>query len=332
MIEQVQPKRTKDLIKIKVIGVGGGGNNAVNQMIKSDIDGAEYYLINTEKGILDRASANGCKTLQIGKEIARGLGAGANPEIGERAARENLEEINKILDDTDLLFLTAGMGGGTGTGAIPIIAEEAKKRGILTIGIVTKPFMFEGKLRALRANIGIERLKPNVNALIVISNDKLIANTKNDISMVNAFKMTDDVLRQAIQSITDIINSVGTINVDFADVKTVLSYEGFAYMGIGEASGDNKIIDATIKALNNAITEKTIFGAKGVIFNIKGSEDIGLDEINRSVKIMSDKVSPDVNMIFGTDIDETLGDNVIVTVMATGVEERIDTINDNKRF
>lgn len=332
MIEQVQPKRTRNLIKIKVVGVGGGGNNAVNQMIKSDIDGAEYYLINTEKGILDRANANGCKTLQIGKEIAGGLGAGANPEIGEKAAKESIEEINKILDDTDLLFLTAGMGGGTGTGAIPIVAEEAKKRGILTIGIVTKPFVFEGKLRALRANIGIERLKPNVNALIVISNDKLIANTKNDISMVNAFKMTDDVLRQAIQAITDIINSVGTINVDFADVKTVLSYEGFAYMGIGEATGENKIIDATIKALNNAITEKTIFGAKGVIFNIKGSEDIGLDEINRSVKIISDKVSPDVNMIFGTDIDESLGDKVIVTVMATGVEERIDTINDNKRF
>ncbi len=332
MIEQVQPKRTRSLIKIKVVGVGGGGNNAVNQMIKYDLDGAEYYLINTEKGILDRANANGCKTLQIGKEIAGGLGAGANPEIGEKAARESIEDINKILDDTDLLFLTAGMGGGTGTGAIPIVAEEAKKRGILTIGIVTKPFVFEGKLRALRANVGIERLKPNVNALIVISNDKLIANTKNDISMVNAFKMTDDILRQAIQAITDIINSVGTINVDFADVKTVLSYEGFAYMGIGEATGENKIIDATIKALNNAITEKTIFGAKGVIFNIKGSEDIGLDEINRSVKIISDKVSPDVNMIFGTDIDESLGDKVIVTVMATGVEERIDTINDNKRF
>ncbi len=330
MIENMQPIRTKNLIKIKVLGIGGGGNNAVNQMIKYDIDGAEYYLLNTEKGILDRANANGCRTLQIGKEIAGGLGAGANPEIGEKAARESLEEIGKILDDTDLLFLTAGMGGGTGTGAIPVVAEEAKKRGILTIGIVTKPFVFEGKLRALRANIGIEKLKPNVNALIVISNDKLIANTKSDISMVNAFKMTDDVLRQAIQSITDIINSVGTINVDFADVKTVLSYEGYAYMGIGEASGDNKIIEATISALNNAITEKTIYGAKGVIFNIKGSEDIGLDEINRSVKIISDKVSPDVNMIFGTDIDESLGDKVIVTVMATGVEERIDTIHDSK--
>lgn len=332
MIDNMQPKKIKSLIKVKVLGIGGGGNNAVNQMINADIDGAEYYLLNTEKGILDRASANGCKTLQIGKEIAGGLGAGANPDVGEKAARESLEEINKILDDTDLLFLTAGMGGGTGTGAIPVVAEEAKKRGILTIGIVTKPFMFEGKLRAVRANIGIEKLKPNVNALIVISNDKLIENTKNDISMINAFKMTDDVLRQAIQAITDIINSVGTINVDFADVKTVLSYEGFAYMGIGEASGDNKIIDATINALNNAITEKTIDGAKGVIFNIKGSEDIGLDEINRSVKIISDKVSPDVNMIFGTDIDESLGDKVIVTVMATGVGEGISATNDNKRF
>lgn len=330
MIENMQPKKNKSLIKIKVLGIGGGGNNAVNQMINTDIDGAEYYLLNTEKGILDRANINGCKTLQIGKEIAQGLGAGANPEIGEKAARESIEEINKILEDTDLLFVTAGMGGGTGTGAIPVIAEEAKKRGILTIGIVTKPFAFEGRLRSIRAEVGIERLKPNVNALIVISNDKLIANTKSDISMVNAFKMTDDVLRQAIQAITDIINSVGTINVDFADVKTVLSYEGFAYMGIGEATGDTKIIDATIKALNNAITEKAIDNAKGVIFNIKGSEDIGLDEINRSVKIISDKVSPDVNMIFGTVIDESLGDKVVVTVMATGVEEGINPINDNR--
>lgn len=323
MIDQMQPKRTKDLIKIKVLGIGGGGNNAVNQMIRTDVDGAEYVLINTEKGILDRANTNGCKTLQIGKETAQGLGAGANPEVGERAARESIEDINKILDDTDLLFVTAGMGGGTGTGAIPVVAEEAKKRGILTIGIVTKPFMFEGKLRSARANKGIETLKPNVNALIVISNDKLLANTTKDVSIVNAFKMTDDVLRQGIQSITDLINSVGTINVDFADIKTVLSYEGFAYMGIGEAEGNDRIIEATKEALANPLTEKSIDGAKGVIFNIKGSEDIGLDEINRSVSLISDKVSPDVNMIFGTDIDETLGDKVVVTVVATGVEDKL---------
>ena len=331
MIDHEPVKRTKDLIKIKVIGVGGGGNNAVNQMIVSDVDGVEYILVNTEKGILERANTNGCKTLQIGKEIAQGLGAGANPEVGEKAAKESIDDIDKILDGTDLLFVTAGMGGGTGTGAIPVIAEEAKKRGILTIGIVTKPFAFEGKLRSVRANIGIDKLKPNVNALIVISNDKLLKNTESNVSILNAFKMTDDILKQGIQSITDIINSVGTINVDFADVKTILGYTGFSYMGIGKSSGENKIVEATLNALNNPLTETGIDGAKGVIFNIKGSEDISLEDINKSASLIGEKVSPDANVIFGTVIDEDLGDNVIVTVVATGVEEK-EVKNDNKRI
>ena len=331
MIDHEAVKRTKDLIKIKVIGVGGGGNNAVNQMIVSDVDGVEYILVNTEKGILERANTNGCKTLQIGKEIAQGLGAGANPEVGEKAAKESIDDIDKILDGTDLLFVTAGMGGGTGTGAIPVIAEEAKKRGILTIGIVTKPFAFEGKLRSVRANIGIDKLKPNVNALIVISNDKLLKNTESNVSILNAFKMTDDILKQGIQSITDIINSVGTINVDFADVKTILGYTGFSYMGIGKSSGENKIVEATLNALNNPLTETGIEGAKGVIFNIKGSEDISLEDINKSASLIGEKVSPDANVIFGTVIDEDLGDNVVVTVVATGVEEK-ENKNDNKRI
>ena len=322
MIDYEPVKRTKDLIKIKVIGVGGGGNNAVNQMIVSDVDGVEYILVNTEKGILERANTNGCKTLQIGKEVAQGLGAGANPEVGEKAARESIDDIDKILDGTDLLFVTAGMGGGTGTGAIPVIAEEAKKKGIMTIGIVTKPFAFEGKLRSVRANFGIDKLKPNVNALIVISNDKLLQNTETNVSILNAFKMTDDILRQGIQSITDIINSVGTINVDFADVQTILSYQGFSYMGIGKSTGENKIVDATLDALNNPLTETGIEGAKGVIFNIKGSEDISLEDINKSASLIGEKVSPDANVIFGTVIDEDLGDEVIVTVVATGVEEK----------
>jgi len=331
VIDHEPVKRTKDLIKIKVIGVGGGGNNAVNQMIVSDVDGVEYILVNTEKGILERANTNGCKTLQIGKEIAQGLGAGANPEVGEKAAKESIDDIDKILDGTDLLFVTAGMGGGTGTGAIPVIAEEAKKRGILTIGIVTKPFAFEGKLRSVRANLGIDKLKPNVNALIVISNDKLLKNTESNVSILNAFKMTDDILKQGIQSITDIINSVGTINVDFADVKTILGYTGFSYMGIGKSSGENKIVEATLNALNNPLTETGIDGAKGVIFNIKGSEDISLEDINKSASLIGEKVSPDANVIFGTVIDEDLGDNVIVTVVATGVEEK-ENKNDNKRI
>ena len=331
MIDYEQTKRTKDLIKIKVIGVGGGGNNAVNQMIVSDIDGVEYILVNTEKGILERANTNGCKTLQIGKETAQGLGAGANPEVGERAAKESIDDINKLLDGTDLLFLTAGMGGGTGTGAIPVIAEAAKKRGILTIGIVTKPFLFEGKLRSSRANIGIDKLKPNVNALIVISNDQLLKNTESNVSILNAFKMTDDILRQGIQSITDLINSVGTINVDFADVKTILGYNGFSYMGIGKSSGENKIVEATMNALNNPLTENGIDGAKGVIFNIKGGEDISLEDINRSASLIGEKVSPDANVIFGTVIDESLENEVIVTVVATGVEKKEEK-NDNKRI
>ena len=331
MIDREPVKRTKDLIKIKVIGVGGGGNNAVNQMIVSDVDGVEYILVNTEKGILERANTNGCKTLQIGKEVAQGLGAGANPEVGEKAARESIDDIDKILDGTDLLFVTAGMGGGTGTGAIPVVAEEAKKKGILTIGIVTTPFLFEGKLRKTRANLGIDKLKPNVNALIVISNDKLLKNTESNVSILNAFKMTDDILRQGIQSITDIINSVGTINVDFADVQTILSYQGFSYMGIGKSTGENKIVDATLDALNNPLTETGIEGAKGVIFNIKGSEDISLEDINKSASLIGEKVSPDANVIFGTVIDEDLGDEVIVTVVATGVEEK-DKKNDNKRI
>lgn len=323
MFEQNSQKDAKS-IKIKVLGIGGGGNNAVNQMIDSDIEGAEYYLLNTETEILSRADTTKCKVLQIGKEVAHGIGAGANPDVGEKAARESIDDIDKILDDADLVFLTAGMGGGTGTGAIPVIAEEAKRKGILTVAVVTTPFKFEGKLRAARATLGIEKLKGNVNSLIVISNDRLLANTEKNVSILNAFKLTDDVLRQAIKSITDLIYSVGTINVDFADVKTVLSYEGFAYMGIGEDEGSNKIESATKKALENPLTERKITNAKGVIFNIKGGEEIGLDDINRSAEIISEKVSPDANIIFGTVIDENLGSKVIVTIVATGVDEDVE--------
>lgn len=321
VLEQSQTNKTKDLIKIKVLGIGGGGNNAVNQMINSHIDGAEYILINTERQVLDKANTNGCNILQIGKEVAQGLGAGANPEVGEKAALESRDIIEKVLEDTDLVFLTAGMGGGTGTGAIPVIAEIAKKRGILTIAVVTTPFTFEGKLRSVRAETGIEKLKSNVNSLIIISNNQLLENTENNVSIINAFKLTDDILRQAIESITDLICSVGTINVDFADIKTVLSYEGYSYMGIGESEGDNKIEQATLRALSNPLTINQIDGAKGVIFNIKGGEDIGLDDINRSAEIISQKVDVDANIIFGTEIDPELEKKVVVTIVATGIEK-----------
>lgn len=328
MFEQEESKLTKDTIKIKVIGVGGGGNNAVGQMLTSPIEGIEYYIVNTEKGIIDRSKNLGINAIQIGPTVTSGLGAGANPEIGESAAKESLSEIDKILDGADLIFLTAGMGGGTGTGAIPIIAEEAKSRGIITVAIVTVPFLFEGRLRRTKAENGIEKLKPYVNSLIVISNDRLLKNSDQNISIIDAFKLTDDVLKQAVESISDLINSVGDINIDFADIQTILGYEGYAYMGIGSSSSECKIEDATLDALSNPLTEAKLTNAKGVIFNICGSEDIGLEDINRSAEIISSKVDSDANIIFGTVIDPSLGDKVIVTVIATGVDKGPDIITD----
>ena len=320
MFEQEESKLTKDTIKIKVIGVGGGGNNAVGQMLTSPIEGIEYYIVNTEKGIIDRSKNLGINAIQIGPTVTSGLGAGANPEIGESAAKESLSEIDKILDGADLVFLTAGMGGGTGTGAIPIIAEEAKSRGIITVAIVTVPFLFEGRLRRTKAENGIEKLKPYVNSLIVISNDRLLKNSDQNISIIDAFKLTDDVLKQAVESISDLINSVGDINIDFADIQTILGYEGYAYMGIGSSSSECKIEDATLDALSNPLTEAKLTNAKGVIFNICGSEDIGLEDINRSAEIISSKVDSDANIIFGTVIDPSLG--------ATGVDKGPDIITD----
>ena len=328
LFEQGESKLTKDTIKIKVIGVGGGGNNAVGQMLTSPIEGIEYYIVNTEKGIIDRSKNLGINAIQIGPTVTSGLGAGANPEIGESAAKESLSEIDKILDGADLVFLTAGMGGGTGTGAIPIIAEEAKSRGIITVAIVTVPFLFEGRLRRTKAENGIEKLKPYVNSLIVISNDRLLKNSDQNISIIDAFKLTDDVLKQAVESISDLINSVGDINIDFADIQTILGYEGYAYMGIGSSSSECKIEDATLDALSNPLTEAKLTNAKGVIFNICGSEDIGLEDINRSAEIISSKVDSDANIIFGTVIDPSLGDKVIVTVIATGVDKGPDIITD----
>jgi len=328
LFEQEESKLTKDTIKIKVIGVGGGSNNAVGQMLTSPIEGIEYYIVNTEKGIIDRSKNLGINAIQIGPTVTSGLGAGANPEIGESAAKESLSEIDKILDGADLVFLTAGMGGGTGTGAIPIIAEEAKSRGIITVAIVTVPFLFEGRLRRTKAENGIEKLKPYVNSLIVISNDRLLKNSDQNISIIDAFKLTDDVLKQAVESISDLINSVGDINIDFADIQTILGYEGYAYMGIGSSSSECKIEDATLDALSNPLTEAKLTNAKGVIFNICGSEDIGLEDINRSAEIISSKVDSDANIIFGTVIDPSLGDKVIVTVIATGVDKGPDIITD----
>ena len=304
--------------KIKVIGVGGAGNNAVNRMIEDHVKGVTFYMLNTETGTLKRAKTS--NTLQIGIQTTRGLGAGANEKVGERAAIENKEEIKQILQGADLVFITAGMGGGTGTGAAPIVAEIAKEMGILTVGIVTKPFLFEGKARKLRADKGTERLKDNVDDLIVVLNDNLLKTTDSKITLDQAFSIADNVLEQGITSITDLLTSIGEVNVDFADIKTTVSYKGHAYMGIGRASGEKKVEEAVKQAIDNPLTQSKIDGAKGVIFNVKGDESLSLIEINSAIGLINDKISEDANVIFGTVIDNNMNGEVAVTVIATGVE------------
>lgn len=308
------------MIKIKVIGIGGGGNNAVIRMIKDKVQNIDTYLFNTEIKILQRSNSITKNTIQIGKETTKGLGAGADENVGEKSAEENKKEIQEILKDTDMLFLTSGMGGGTGTGAIPVVAEIAKEMNIMTVAIVTKPFTFEGRKRDIRANKGIEKLKQYVNALIVVSNDKLLKVVSDKTSINDAFSLADDILKQGIKSITDLVTTVGEINVDFADVKTIFNYVGNAYMGIGKAEGENSIVQATYKAIDNPLTETQIDGAKGVIFNIMGSEELSLNEINNAIQIISERVDSEANIIFGTVIDKSLEDEVKVTVIATGVD------------
>lgn len=310
------------MLKIKVIGVGGAGNNAITRMIEDNVKGVSFYMINTETGTLKRSRTS--NILQIGVQTTRGLGAGANEIVGERAAIENKEEIKEMLRGADLVFIAAGMGGGTGTGAAPIVAEIAKEMGILTIGIVTKPFAFEGQARKLRAEKGVERLKNNVDDLIVVLNDNLLKVTDSKITLNNAFSLADNILEQGITSITDLLTSIGEVNIDFADIKTTMSYRGKAYMGIGKASGEKKVEEAVIQAIENPLTESKIDGAKGVIFNIKGNNQLSLMEINSAVALINEKVSEDANIIFGTVIDEDMGEQVQVTVIATGVEEKVE--------
>ena len=307
------------IVKIKVLGAGGGGSNAVNRMIEDEIQNVDFIVVDTNA--ISAAKSKAQNIIQIGENEAKGIGAGANPEVGENSAKENAEEIAASLVNTDLLFLTAGMGGGTGTGALPVIAEMAKEMGILTIGIVTKPFKFEGKMREKKAMTGIEKLKQNVDALIVIENDKLLKINSDNVTIVDAFKQADNTLKQGIVGITDLLNTVGEINIDFADISTIISIRGLAYMGIGSAIGENALAAATRKAIDNPLTAVNINGAKGIIINIQGSKDLSLSEINSSVAIINDIVDEDANIIFGTVINEDLGDEVIVTVIATGVDE-----------
>lgn len=310
------------VLKIKVIGVGGAGNNAVNRMIEDKIKGVSFYLLNTETGTLKRSKTN--NVLQIGVETTKGLGAGANEDVGARAAMENREDIKNILQGSDMVFITAGMGGGTGTGAAPVVAELAKEMGILTIGVVTKPFLFEGKARKVRADYGIQKLRENVDDLIVILNDNLLKITDDKVTLNTAFSLADKVLEQGITGVTDLLTSVGEVNIDFADIKTTMKYNGKAYMGIGRASGERKVEDAVKQAIDNPLTESKIDGAKGVIFNVKGNKDLSLMEINSAIGIINDRINEDANVIFGTVIDNNMHDEVEVTVIATGVSEKVE--------
>ena len=305
-----------DFANIKVIGVGGGGNNAVNRMVESELKGVQFLSVNTESQVLELSKAD--VTIQIGEKVTKGLGAGANPQIGEAAAQESREDIIKALEGADMVFVTAGMGGGTGTGAAPVVAECAKEVGALTVGVVTKPFAFEGKRRRAAAEKGIEFLTQKVDTIIVIPNDKLLQVVDKKCSLSDAFGKADDVLRQGIKGISDLIQIPGLINLDFADVKTILTEQGEALMGIGIATGENRAADAAKMAINSPLLETSIDGAKGILLNISGSANLSLFEINEAAEIISDAADPDANIIFGSVIDESLGDSVQVTVVATG--------------
>ncbi len=315
---------------IKVIGVGGAGNNAVNRMIEAGIKNVEFIAVNTDRQALNLSKAN--SKIQIGEKLTRGLGAGANPDIGTQAAEESKAEIAEVLKGADMVFVTAGMGGGTGTGAAPIVAATAKELGILTIGVVTKPFTFEGKKRLAQAERGVASLKGRVDTLVVIPNDKLLQVIDRKTSIVEAFRMADDVLRQGVQGISDLISVPGLINLDFADVKTIMLNQGMAHMGVGSASGENRAEDAAKEAIQSPLLETSIEGAKGVIINITGGSDIGLHEANTAAELVQRNADPEANIIFGTVTDDSLGDELQITVIATGFEKEEDRKNMSQNY
>ena len=306
----------ESVVQIKVIGIGGGGGNAVNRMIRSDIKGVEFIAINTDKHVLLQSQAT--HKIQIGEKVTRGQGAGARPEIGQRAAEESKEIITDALKGTDMIFITAGMGGGTGTGAAPVIAATAKEMGILTVGIVTKPFSFEGKHRMEQAEEGIKELAKNVDSLIVIPNERLKLLSGEKITLANAFDAADDILRQGVKSISELVANAGYINLDFADVSSIMRDAGHAHMGVGRAAGKDKAEAAANAAITSPLLETTIDGAHGVIISITASPDVGLDEITQASEIISGAAHPDANIIWGVSFDTSLQDEIIVTVVATG--------------
>ncbi|GAB2493974.1 cell division protein FtsZ [Streptosporangium sandarakinum] len=307
------------LAVIKVVGIGGGGVNAVNRMIEEGLKGVEFIAINTDAQALLMSDAD--VKLDVGRELTRGLGAGANPEVGRKAAEDHREEIEEVLKGADMVFVTAGEGGGTGTGGAPVVANIARSLGALTIGVVTRPFSFEGRRRAMQAEAGIETLREEVDTLIVIPNDRLLSISDRQVSVLDAFKAADQVLLSGVQGITDLITTPGLINLDFADVKSVMSGAGSALMGIGHARGDDRSVAAAEMAVSSPLLEASIDGAHGVLLSIAGGSDLGLFEINEAAQLVSNAAAPDANIIFGTVIDDALGDEVRVTVIAAGFDE-----------
>ena len=306
----------ENVVRIKVIGVGGGGNNVVNRMVRSGTRGVDFVAVNTDKQALNVSSAT--YKIQIGEKLTHGQGAGSDPEVGRKSAEESRQQISKALEDTDMVFITAGMGGGTGTGGAPIVAEIAREQGILTVGVVTKPFGFEGRRRMQQAEKGIEELQGKVDSLVIIPNERLKHATDQKITFANAFEIADDVLRQAVQSISDLIRDTGFINLDFADVTAIMKNAGMAHMGVGRAAGKGKAEEAARMAISSPLLETSIHGARGVLINVTGSMDIGLEEVEQAASLVQDAVHPDALTIFGATFDESMDDEIRVTVIATG--------------
>ena len=309
----------ENVVTIKVVGVGGAGNNVVNRMVRAGTQGVEFIAINTDKQALSISNAN--QKLQIGEKMTHGQGAGSDPEVGKRSAEESRNNIAKAIEDADMVFITAGMGGGTGTGAAPTVAEICREAGILTVGVVTRPFKFEGKRRMDQANAGIKELLGKVDSLLIIPNDRLKFATDQKVTLANAFEIADDVLQQAVTSISDLIKNTGFINLDFADVTCVMKNAGFAHMGVGHAAGKGKAEDAARMAVASPLMETSINGARGVLINITGSEDMDLEDVETAANLVQEAAHPEANIIFGATFDESLQDEIRVTVIATGFEE-----------
>ena len=316
-----------DVVQIKVVGVGGGGGNAVNRMVAAGVRGVEFIAINTDKAALYLSKAT--QKIQIGTKATNGMGAGANPDKGKTAAEESRDEIAEAIRSADMIFITAGMGGGTGTGAAPVVAQIAKELGILTVGIVTKPFAFEGKKRMTQAEAGIAALREHVDSLVVIPNERLKFVSEQKITFKNAFDIADDVLRQGVQSISELINVTALVNLDFADVSTIMADAGYAHMGVGVATGRDKAEQAARTAVTSPLIETSMDNARGVIISVICSEDVGLEEVDQAASIIAEMAHPDATIIWGAQIDETLEDTIRVTVVATGLgDDKKDTKKD----